>query len=179
MMLHRDLREIESARRILRGQILRMQVVRDAFGINAEETAHVLDGPFEHLHGFEILEVPDMLAEDRVMLARETERVLQFAAAREDLLDGRGEIDRMRRVSARAPDHAVAAFERAHDRVIRWHVDAPVVREEVLGESVQPRRDLFVAACDWLLGQVAGGHDQRIVRRAFEQQMMQRRIRQH
>ena len=83
------------------------------------------------------------------------------------------------RISARPAQHALAAFEGAHHRIVRAHVDIAIVRQEPVGHAREPLERFRVRHHDGFFAQVAAGHHQRIVRRAREQQVVQRRIGQH
>ncbi len=84
-----------------------------------------------------------------------------------------------RHVAARAADRPRPARRDAHDRVVGAHVDRPVVQEERLGDAGQPRDGVLVVVGDRLVGDVAARHHQRHAVAVGQQQVVQRRVREH
>ena len=119
------------------------------------------------------------MTDERIVFMRQAEGILQLRAAGENLAlevkpaaDGRG------RVTARAPQNHRTLLKDARHRIIRTHVNAPVVQQERSGYLAKPRVSVAVFITDRLIRQVAASHHQRAVE-TFKQQMMQRRVRQH
>ena len=114
------------------------------------------------------------------MILRETERILQLAAACEDLADGHAEVDWIRGVAAGAPDGIFAILEDFDHRIVHAGLDPAVVKQEMIGQRVKPRPSVFITADNGFLARVAAGHNEGFeMLDAVEKQVMQRRVRQH
>ena len=120
-----------------------------------------------------------MLAQDGVLSFGEAERVLQLRAAGQQLGDAAAQVQGLRREAARPAHDALRAFEGAHHRVIRPHIDVAVMGEEPVGHAGEAKPSFRVRYHDGLLAEVAAGHHQQGIGRAGKKQVMQRRIGQH
>ncbi len=78
-------------------------------------------------------------------------------------------------VPARAAEDRGLPRDHAGHRVVATVLDLPVVREEQLGDAREPLERLRVTRRHRLLGEVAGGHDERPPR-GLEQEVVQRRV---
>src|SRR5436305_9396416 len=114
------------------------------------------------------------MTDERIVFMRQAEGILQLRAAGENLaLELKAAADGRGRVTTRAPQNHRTPLKDTRYRIIRTHVDAPVVQQERIGYLAKPRVSVAVFITDRLIRQVAAGHHQRAVE-AFKQQIMQR-----
>ena len=85
---------------------------------------------------------------------------------------------RARHVPPRAAEDRRTARDHAGHRVVAAVLDLAVVGQEEVGDPGQARERLVVPRRHRLLGEVAGGHDQRPPR-GLQQEVVERRVRQH
>ena len=161
-----------------------MQIVRNRLRFYAKQFLQILQRLLKEDQRLEVLQVADMLAENRVASLRQAEGVFQFGSAGEDLLHRHAEIDRLRYIAARPPQHTLASLKGAYDGVIHAHVNVAVMKEEPVGDRAQPLRSFFIGDDDRLFAEVSTRHDQRrklrcFFRRIAEQQVMKRRVGKH
>jgi hypothetical protein len=115
----------------------------------------------------------------------EAERVLQFAADSQHRGAVATEVDGQRCVPARAANRQLPTVDDADHRVVARHVDRPVVVERRVAECRKTRRGIVFGEADGLVGAVGTGEHQRVGHLGIgsgdrrEQQVMDRRIRQH
>ena len=69
--------------RVLGGQVLRVQVVRDHLRVDVEQPPEMLDALGERAQRLDVLQIPDVLGDERVVLLGQAERALQLRAAGE------------------------------------------------------------------------------------------------
>ena len=116
-------------RRVLRGQVVRMQVVGHHLGRDVEQPPEVGDALGERAERLGVLQVPDVVRDERMIAPAEAERALQLGAAGEHRPGEPGrQVQRLRDVTAGPPDHGFAAPERPYHRVVGPDLDRPVVR---------------------------------------------------
>ena len=70
--------------RVLGGQVLRVQVVGHDLRVDVEQPAEVLDALGERAQRLGVLQVADVVREERVAPLGQAERVLQLGAAGQD-----------------------------------------------------------------------------------------------
>ncbi len=132
--------------RVLGGQVLGMQVVGDHLGPDVEQPPEVLDPLGERAQRLGVLQVPDMVRHERVVLLGQAERVLQLGPAGQDRPgEPDAHAERFRHVAAGPPDHRLPAAEGPHDRVVGPDLDRAVVGEERVCDPGEPLRRLPVA----------------------------------
>ena len=164
---------------VLGGQVLRVQVVGHHLGLDAEQPAVVPDPLGEGAQRLGVLQVPDVVGQEGPVPLGQAERVLQLGPAGQHRAPERDpHRDRLRYVPAGPPEHHFPATERSCHRVIRPDVDGPVMGQEGVRDPAQPPVRVLVPVRDRLVGNVAAGQDDGAAHRA-EQQMVQRRVRQH
>jgi hypothetical protein len=88
MVLHREQPHAVELVRVLRGEVLRVQVVGHDLRLDREQALEVLDPLSERPQRLEVLEVADVVADPGALALRHAERVLQLGAAGEDLALG-------------------------------------------------------------------------------------------
>ena len=89
---------------VLRGQVLRVEVVHDDLGLDGEEAPEVLDALGEGAQRLVVLEVADVVADPGARAARQAERVLQLGAAgQERARRADRQRQRLRHMAAGAP----------------------------------------------------------------------------
>jgi hypothetical protein len=104
------------------------------------------------------------MGDEGMSVLRQAEGVLQLSAARQHRLGHRQrEQQRLRGIPARAPDRQHGAVHQTGNRVLRAHVDGPVVHKEQVGDVAEPGTGLGVVVGDRLVGHVAAGEDERPV----------------
>ena len=129
--------------------------------------------------GLEVLQVADVVRDERPVLHRQAERVLQLRAAGQHRPgQAGGEAERLGRVAAGAAQQRFPAPQRPHHRVVGPDVDRPVVGEEGVRDARQPRQRVAVGVGDRLVGNVAAGQDDRVAD-LREQQVMQGSVGKH
>ena len=111
-----------------------MQVSDDRCRNKVEEPYQMRRRPVERVERLERAHVADVLAHDRLIVAGQAERGLEFAANRENGRPAAGQSDRQRRVAAGAADRQRQTGHTSHDRVVARHVNLPIVHEEAVGE---------------------------------------------
>ena len=130
-----------------------------------------------------VFQIADVLAENGIVALREAERALQLATERQISSNSIPRSMVLRRISARAAQHALAAFERADHGIVHTRLDVTVVDQKPVGDAAKSAHASSFAIDDWLLAEVAAGHHQRVnseaCRRIAEQQVVQRRVGQH
>ncbi len=139
-----------------------MQIVRHRHRRDAEETLQMVQRLAKELHGLQVFEIADVLAEDGVPIFGQAERVLQFAAAGQNFGQRHRELDGLGRVAARPAHRIFAAFEDLDDRIVHARLDLAIVQQEIIGERVQPRPRVLVAADDGFFAHIAAGHHQSV-----------------
>ena len=168
---------ISQVDRVRRGQVVRMQVVRDELRLDVEEALEMLDAIGERPQRLRVLQVADVVGHERMVTLSQAERVLQLGTAgqhrpRERLPHS----ERLRHIPPRAPEHRLATGGRADDRVVGANVDGPVMHQEGVGDPSQPVEGIGVAVGDRLIGHVPARHHQ-WPGGGGKQQMVQRRVR--
>ena len=106
---------------------------------------HARQRLLEELHGLVVFEVADMLAQDGVAALGQAEGVLQLAAKRKHFVQFDAEIDGLGDEAARAAQHAFAALEGAHDRIVDAGADVAVVQQKPVGDAAELPQRLGVA----------------------------------
>ena len=141
-----------------------MQVVGHRGGRHAKELLEVRECLFEEAQRLVILQVADVLAEDRVTALGKAEGVLQFAADGQQFGNGTppGRAS-CGGVAARSPQQPLAAFEYPHHRVVRPHIDVAIVGEQRIGDPADALSRLAIVDHDGLFAEIAARHHQRII----------------
>jgi hypothetical protein len=165
--------------RVFGGQVLRVQVVRDHLRLGVEQPPEMGDPLGEGPQGLEVLQVADVVRDERPVLHRQAERVLQLRAAGQHRPgQAGGEAERLGRVAARAAQQRFPAPQRPHHRVVGPDVDRPVVGEEGVRDARQPGQRVVVGVGDRLVRHVAAGQDDGAADLG-QQQVMQRGVGEH
>ena len=184
VMLDADQCHVVALERVLGRQVARMKIVGD-------ESRHDREGPLEVLDALavggerrDVLEVADVMRDPGVRSARDAERGLLLGTARQQRARGVDrQPQRVRHVAARPAQQqwppGVADPHGADHRVVGAGLDRAVVHAEQVGDLVQPSESIVVAVGDRLVGDVGAGHHQRVTGEVRQQQVVQRRVRQH
>ncbi len=194
-MLHRVDRHPPARReprRVPRAEEVGVQVVRDGDRLDVEDRDEVRKGLFQRSARRRVVEVADVLRDERLVAAGHADGVLEVAADRDDGRPRALEPDRAGRVAAGAADELPTIGCRAHDAVVAADDDVAVVHEIRIGDSSETRERLVVAGDQRLAARVRTRHHERELlrigepRRAggpagrlVEQQVLQRRVREH
>ncbi len=161
-----------------RGGIAGVEVVRDEGGARLVQPQEVRDDAPEGVHGFGSLEVSDVLGKEDVAAEPERHRRLHVRAHGEDDRQLLGHEHGQRGISPGAPKDAGRAGRNAHDAVVGVPLDRPVVHEEDVGHSREPRERLVLVDADRLLAQVPARGDERGVD-GTQQKVVERRRGEH
>ncbi len=126
----------EVARRVLRRQVSRMQVVDHVGRIHVEQPHEVGQVRLEGAICEQVLEVARVRRHVGPSPASQRERVLELGAHRQNGLgSGDGQMERLRGVASAAPDHALAAVHDPRDGVVVPCPDLAVVGQERIGDA--------------------------------------------
>ena len=116
-----------------------MQVVGDARRPEREQSLVQGDVRLERAVRLEMIQVAQVMAEDRPAVAAQREGRLELPADRQDRHgQSSGSGDRLRGVPARAADRRFDAADHPRHRIIAAHMDRPVVGQENVGDAGQP-----------------------------------------
>ena len=179
-----------------RAEEVRMQVVRDPFRRDLEHRRQVLDRLDERRAGRRVVEIADVLRDERLVAARHADRILEIAAERDDRRPRSWQLDRARRVAAGAAHELEAAGRaigaRTQHAVVAARDDRTVVHEQRVGDARKTPDGFVVVDHQRLAAGIGAGHHEhelvrhleprravRSPRRLVEQQVLQRRVRQH
>ena len=94
-----------------RAPVAGMQIVGDGARRDAEDVLQAGQRFLEKLHGLEVFQIADVLAEDGVAALGEAEGVLQLAAEGQDLVQFDSQVDGLRNKAAGAAQYALATLE--------------------------------------------------------------------
>ena len=157
-------------------QVLRVEVVDDDLRLQREQAGEVGEAVGEGAMRRQVLEVAVVGRDVRPPAARERERVLELGADGQQRHRRRDrERHRVGGVAARPADDRLASGDDAGHGVVVARPDLPVVDEEAVGEPGEPRERVLVVGRQRLVGQVAGGQDDRAADR-LEQEVVERRV---
>jgi hypothetical protein len=175
VMLHADQVDADEFHRVLGGEIFRVQIVRHHLRLDVEQFGEMLDAGGERAQRLVVLQIPDVLRQERVVLLQQAECVLQFGSAGQHRTVGPPcQAHGLRHVTTRPPDHA----RRPDHRVVGTDVDRAIVGEERVRDVLEPFERVVVLVRDRLVRDVpAREHDRRTDR--FEQQVVKRCVREH
>jgi hypothetical protein len=142
-----------------------VQVVGDDGRGDVEQPAQVRDGLGERHERLVVLQVTEVVGDERVPGLGHAHGALQLRAAGQDMPWERpGEREGVRDVAAGAADGDRPARDHPGDRVVHAHVDRAVVGQERVSDASQARERVLVAVGDRLVGGVpAGQHERRAV----------------
>ena len=159
------------------GSIVGVQVVGDRQRRPVEQALQLADGLLEPAEGGEVVEVAQVLRDDRLAAFGQADGDLHLGADRQHGGPTHGQLDRLGRVPAAPAQRARRPRHDAHDRVVHPGVDGPIVEQEAVGQRTQPLERVGVLAGDRLLAAVAAGHHLQ-GRPQVGEQLLQRRGRQ-
>src|SRR5579884_3259919 len=159
-----------------RGEVVGMQVASERLGGKFEDATHMRDGLLEKVMALEVLEIPDVLAEESLLVTGETNRVLQFAANCEDGWNFFVQENRHGDVPTGSAYLTHAAATRAYHGIIFANEDVAIVHEGKIGNALEPAHGLAIVDDDRFFAQVGTGHHERAEFSCVEQQVMNRRV---
>src|SRR5262249_13112752 len=91
--------------------------------------------------GVVMIEVADVMTEERIPIPAERESRLELSAERERRVGARDrQADRAGGIASRAPDGQLGPGDDPRDRVVAPQVDRPVVEEEEVGDAGESLR---------------------------------------
>src|SRR6202453_2340078 len=103
VMLHAHKPRSVLSRSPFRRQVIRMKIVRDDFGLDFENPRKMCDGFAEEIKTLDVFEVADVLAQERHVSTRETNRIFQLAPDRKNRGKFLVQSHRRRNVASRPP----------------------------------------------------------------------------
>ena len=171
--------------RPLRAQILGVEVAGEDVGVQAEQGAVAVERLEPGGERLGVLEVADMLRDERLVGAGHAERRLLLGAAGEHAgqlaplgLRGEGQARGRRGDAARAAHRLRLRPHHAHHGVVVARPDGPVVAEPGVRDVDEARHRDLVVADDGLVGEVAARHDERHAGGA-QQEVLEGRVGEH
>ena len=126
-----------------------------------------------------VVEVADMLADERLPIDHQRDRVLEIGAHSENRPVSGQRGNRFRCVAARAPQNDGTEGSRARDGIVDAPRDGALTDEKRIGHAGQAVEGVPIVIGDRLAGAVGAGHHQNFGRARREQQMVQRCVGQH
>ncbi len=84
----------------LGAEVIGMEIVGDAFGLDFENPLEVCDGVLEGTERFQVLQVPDVLAEEGLAASNEAYRALELSSDTEHRREGLAQEDGDRNLAA-------------------------------------------------------------------------------
>ncbi len=181
MMLHGDVRLRWQRLCEHGGTILGMRIVCDdqRVGRHVVHPQEIGDRALEGLLRAEVVEVAEVLAHECLAVDDQRNAVLEIGPNREHRFPRWERRHRRRRVAARAAQHDGAARADAHDRVVDASRDRPLADQYRVRDLRQPRNRILIFVCNRLAGAIGARHHEQLWRAVREQQVVQRRVRQH
>ena len=185
VMLYADGCDPLAIQRVCRRCVVRMQVVGDDGRLDVCQPLERLDGPLERLQHVEVPQVADVRAEHHCTVCSDADGVLQVRAAGENR---HRKLERCRNchrdVAARTANEHLAPTQPPRDRIITTVFDGAIMKEKEIGDRAEASQRFLVAAGNRFVAAIATGHHQQCGAACEffdirQQQMMQRRVRQH
>src|SRR5690349_22596817 len=119
VMLHADRGRSNLAESVLGGEIVGMKIVRDHAWFDIEQIFEMLDGFDKRVEGLVILEIANVMTQERMTIFAETKCVLQMPAAAEHGPSERdGHRNRLWRIAARPTDDHFRSIDRTRHGVV-------------------------------------------------------------
>jgi len=126
-----------------------------------------------------VIEVADMLADERLPIDYQGNSVFQVSAEGKNwALDGQRS-NRVRSVAARAPQDRPAEDSHARDGIVHAPCDGTLAHQERIGHAGQTLEGIMLGVRNGLARAIGAGHHQDLRCARRKQQMMQRRVGQH
>ena len=178
-MLHDDFAFEPEVGGNTRRQVAGMQVAHRDPRVDAEQRPIPMERFPEMRHRLEPLEVADVRTDIGGTAADQGEGVLEMwtDGYQWDWRRDRKR-ERQRCIPAGTAQEYGCAIHEPNHRVIHPREDFPVVQQEDVGNPVQAPARLFIADRDWLVAEVATGHDERNSC-SLEQELVERCVWQH
>ena len=157
-----------------------MQIVDQELRLHVEKTLIMRDRLDVGPEGLVVVEIADVMAEERMTSPAHRERRLQLAAQGERrCAAGDRQGDRSWRIAPRAANRQLDPGDEPRHRVVATEMNRPVVHEEEIGDPRQAFERIAVLVGDRLVGSIAAGHHQGNAVQLAEEQVVQGGIRQH
>lgn len=138
-----------------------MQVVGHDLRLDIKQPLEVFHACGKRTERLVVLQVPDVVAEERPFPFPQTEGVLQVAAASEDRPAERWvHQEGLRGIPSRPPEKDLASKYHPDDRIVAAGMDRAIMSEEVIGDRPKTRAGLAIFIGDGLLREIPAGHDQ-------------------
>ena len=139
VMLNANQLDALALHRVLGGEILRMQIVRDHLRFDSEQAAKMIDAIDVSPPGFVVFQIANVMRHKGTVALHQAKRAFQFGAAGKNRTAGtERHHERTRRVAARSANRVLAPANQSNDRVIGADVNRSVVDQKAIRDSTQP-----------------------------------------
>ena len=165
VMLHlqkRDLLPVRPVAGILRGEVVRMQVADQRLRPNIKHPLKVSDLSFIVLQGLQILQVPDVLAEEGMLSFPEAEAGLLLRTAGQQMLLLRRDCHRLRHIAARSPGKILMPVKYPAERIITARLNQAVVEQISVRNPFQRLHCALVVLQDRRIREICACHHQHV-----------------
>src|SRR5262249_52611422 len=113
----------------------------------------MLDPMLERAERLQVFQIAYVMTDEGVIAARQAESVFEFRAAGQNLTrESEGGLQGAGRVAARAAQDHLFVPARANHRIIRADVNAPVVKQKVIGDFTQSFQRVSIFVTNRLVG---------------------------
>src|SRR5262245_2117285 len=120
------------------------------------------------------------MTDDRVAADAQSKRGLQLPPHGQNWpATFKRQTDRLRCIPARAPDEQLGPLETAGYRIVTSYVDRTIMPQDYIGNVAETQDGIIVQISNGLVTAVSAGHYQRSAIHRLQQQIMQRRVREH
>ena len=176
MVLHADQLHSTLPQSPFGRKVIRVQIIGDDLRLDFKNAFEVLDGLVEEGITFDIFQIANVLAQERMLALGEADGVLKFASHGQHRREIVFEEDWNRDKPARTPQLSRDPARNPHHRIIAAEQDVAIVDEEAIGKSVQPMECFKIIDGNRFLAQVAAGHHQSFKSALRQQQVVQRSV---
>jgi hypothetical protein len=156
-----------------------MEIVNEALRADVEKLLEEPEVPEERLLGLLVIEVPQVVADERPVSPPEGEGRLQMTSHGQGWSgEGIGESEGLRRVAPGPPDRRFRPLDHPGDRVVATDADRTIVDEESVGDARQ-LVDRPIVERDRLVRSVPARHDEGTAPHLGHEELVKRGIGQH
>ena len=138
-----------------------VQVVGYRHRLHPQHMQQMADRFLQEVHGRGVVQVADMLRQERLVPARHADGGLQMPADRQNRRDGARQPHRHRHETPPAPQESGSTRQHPDHRVIGADDDVAVMIDHGIRDPGQPPVRLGVADRERFAAGIGGGHDQR------------------
>jgi len=163
MVLHSDCPNLFRTGQPLRkacGEVVGVEIMRHCYRRDSKESLIMLDGLLEVGVGLNILQVPNMVTQERFVILRQADRILLRCSASEDLRTVSLQGEWGRGISTRSAQRPHTTLDE-DNAVVTPVQDLPIVLDKEISDVPETNAGLLVLDGDGLLTSVATGHYER------------------